>query len=61
MLRVRGPTGTTKNVFVRLTEDWLRQVGIRSSVNKKHRTKLATVRGPLRVSKYLFGPEETIG
>ena len=38
---IRGPAGTAKNVFVRLTEDLLRQFGVRSRANQKYRAKLA--------------------
>ena len=54
--RIRGPAGTAKNVFVRLTEDLLRQFGVRSRGNKKHCAKLAE--GGRRRKKYCdsYGP-----
>ena len=47
---IRVPAGTAKNVFVRLTEDLLRQFGVRSRANEKHGTKLAE--GGCRRKKY---------
>ena len=38
---IRGPAGTAKNVFVRLTKYLLRHFGVRRRTLEKHVTKLA--------------------
>ena len=59
-LGIRVPACSAKNVFVRQTEDLLRQFGVRSRANEKHGTKLAD--GGCRRKKYCDsrGPSEVV-